>query len=294
MAEMHPDITAVLARDSEGCIVQGNCLKLMADMPAGSVDLVFGSPPYEDCRTYGIDFALKGQDWVDWMVEIVTAALRVSRGLVCFVVAGKTEQYRYSATPELLMADLHRAGIHLRRPPIFHRVGIPGSGGPDWWRSDYEICICATNGGELPWSDNTATGKPCTHKTGGALSYRTTDGDRINAEKHADGSGKPNNRSQARPDLANPGNLIHVAVGGGQMGSSLAHKNEAPFPEDLVKPFVLSFCPPGGIVLDPFSGSGTTAAVAKKNDRRYIAVDVRESQIEIARNRVRDTERPLF
>ena len=42
----------------------------MRNMEEDSVDLVFGSPPYEDARTYGIDFKLKGQDWVDWMVEV--------------------------------------------------------------------------------------------------------------------------------------------------------------------------------------------------------------------------------
>lgn len=33
-----------------------------------TVDLVMCSPPYEAARTYGINFALKGQAWVDWAV----------------------------------------------------------------------------------------------------------------------------------------------------------------------------------------------------------------------------------
>ena len=36
-------------------------------------------------------------------------------------------------------ADLKRAGFNMRKPPVFHRVGIPGSGGPDWLRNDYEL-----------------------------------------------------------------------------------------------------------------------------------------------------------
>lgn len=62
------------------------------------------------------------------------------------------------------------------------------------------------------------------------------------------------------------------------MGSDLAHKNEAPFPEQLAEFFIKSFCPPGGTVLDLFSGSGTTAAVAAKLGRNSISVDIRESQ----------------
>ena len=51
------------------------------------------------------------------------------------MVAGQTRNYRWSAGPALLMAELHRAGLSLRNPPIFSRVGIPGSGGPDWLRA---------------------------------------------------------------------------------------------------------------------------------------------------------------
>ncbi|HUU93145.1 MAG TPA: site-specific DNA-methyltransferase [Phycisphaerae bacterium] len=255
-------------------LIRGDWLPLMAAMPAASVDLVFGSPPYEDARTYDMDFKLKGQDWVDWMVEVVRASLRVSKGLVGFVVEGRTRKFRWSATPALLMADLHRAGVHLRKPPVYRRVGIPGSGGPDWWRNDYEFIICCTNGGELPWSENTATGHPPKYKPGGRPSHRQADGQRVH------GHYKP-------PELANPGNIIDCgAAGGGNIGDEIAHEGEAPFPEALVEPFVRCFCPPGGTVLDPFLGSGTTVAVALRWGRKAIGVDVRESQIELTKRRI--------
>jgi tRNA/tmRNA/rRNA uracil-C5-methylase (TrmA/RlmC/RlmD family) len=88
------------------------------------------------------------------------------------------------------------------------------------------------------------------------------------------------------PVLANPGNVVECNVGGGLMGSQLAHENEAPFPEKLAEAFVLSFCPPGGVVLDPFCGSGTTLAVAAWNGRKSIGIDVRESQIDLSRRRI--------
>ena len=79
-------------------------------------------------------------------------------------------------------------------------------------------------------------------------------------------------------DRANPGNVIKCKVGGSQLGHPIAHENEAPFPERLAEFFVLSLCPPGGIVLDPFSGSGTTIAVAQRHGRKFIALDLRESE----------------
>jgi DNA modification methylase len=82
--------------------------------------------------------------------------------------------------------------------------------------------------------------------------------------------------------------VIHCKVGGGLMGSKLAHENEAPFPERLAEFFVRSFCPPGGIVLDPFAGSFTTCAVAQKTGRQWVGIDVRESQIELGQRRMKE------
>ena len=88
------------------------------------------------------------------------------------------------------------------------------------------------------------------------------------------------------PVIANPGNVIKVVVGGGVMGSKLAHENEAPYPESLTDFFIKSFCPPGGIVLDPFLGSGTTIASAIKNGRKGIGIDIRESMAELSKRRI--------
>lgn len=299
-------------------IICTDCLDWLRSHPDNSVDLVFTSPPYEDARTYGIGFSLKGQDWVDWCLERYVECVRVCRGLVAWVVEGKTRQFRWSATPALLMSDLHRRGVKLRKPPSFKRVGIPGSGGPDWLRNDYEFIVCSSKG-RLPWSDNTAIGAPCKYGVGGVPSHRMKNGDRANAaaarsmakesgitireasrilglrEKHgtsgyADGKLDIGLRPYVPPDKANPGNVIECAVGGGKMGSKMAHENEAPFPEELAEFFIRSFCPPDGIVLDPFCGSGTTLAVAKKFGRDAIGIDIRQDQCDLSERRVNSLE----
>ena len=294
-------------------LILGGCLEVLPTIMPRSVDLVFGSPPYEDARTYGIDFNLKGQEWVDWMVEVYRACLLRSKGLVAFVVQGRTRKFKWSCTPALLIADLHRAGFNVRNPAIFQKFGIPGSGGPDWLRSDYEWIVCVSQPGRLVWSDNTACGHPPKWGPGGEMSHRQSNGTRRNkwgksqshlTSKHGarkkDGSreysGRPGDDEPIRldsvppdyvpPVKANPGNVLSIPVGGGIMGNRLCHENEAPFPEKLAEFFIKSFCPPGGTVLDPFLGSGTTAAVAKKNGRHYIGIDVRQSQIELAEKRL--------
>lgn len=60
----------------------------------------------------------------------------------------------------------------------------------------------------------------------------------------------------------------------------------APYPEELVKTPILACCPVGGIVLDPFIGSGTTAVVAAKNNRNYIGFELSQEYCNIAEKRI--------
>jgi len=61
----------------------------------------------------------------------------------------------------------------------------------------------------------------------------------------------------------------------------------AVFPPDLIRPCVLAGCPPGGIVLDPFFGAGTTGLVAKQERRGYIGIELNPEYVEMARARIR-------
>jgi len=56
----------------------------------------------------------------------------------------------------------------------------------------------------------------------------------------------------------------------------------AVFPEKLIEPCILAGCPAGGIVLDPFAGSGTTGRVAKRLGRRAILIEQNEAYCDMA------------
>lgn len=58
------------------------------------------------------------------------------------------------------------------------------------------------------------------------------------------------------------------------------------FPEELIRPCVLAGSPAGGVVLDPFCGTGTVLVVAKENGSRAIGIDVDEQSCEIAAKRL--------
>jgi hypothetical protein len=321
-------------------IIQADAARLpLADQ---CVDLVFGSPPYCDARTYGIGAQRGCAEWIAWMLDVTTECLRVCRGPVVWVAAGVTRDRTYWPACEGLMYEWWKRGGSLYRPCYWHRIGIMGSGGDNWFRADVEYVMCFKRPGALPWSDNTARGHAPRWAAGGEMSYRLSNGQRVNQwgpvgagrgrrpngapkagsspshvesrwgrggampetrkgdvarvpkrvnlnQRNGDGErsvGSDEIQAYRPPAIANPGNLIHTKAGGGHYGDRLCHQNEAPFPERLVDFFIASLCPPGGTVLDPFSGSGTTAKVALSLGRNAIASDIRESQCELTRRRI--------
>ena len=60
----------------------------------------------------------------------------------------------------------------------------------------------------------------------------------------------------------------------------------ATFPPDLIEPCILAGAPKRGLVLDPFLGSGTTAAVAKKLGRHYVGIELNPAYVRLARERL--------
>ena len=68
----------------------------------------------------------------------------------------------------------------------------------------------------------------------------------------------------------------------------------AVFPEELLLNPIKATCPPNGIVLDPFSGTGSAVYTAVKINRRGIGIDLCEQYNEIAKKRMKDVCRDLF
>jgi hypothetical protein len=265
-----------------------DCLDWMRDQHSNIFDVAITSPPYQNKRTYGIKFVLKGQAWVDWM-------------LPSGVKGGQ-----YQPCVEWLISDLTRnCGMVCGPSPYcFHRIGIPGSGARTYHRRDWEPVygLCFPSKFPLKFTNNTATGHAPLWAPGGAMSNRNADGLRKNRfHKRNQWGGSPSQReagsdgnlSYRPPVIANSGNVIKCNVGGGHMGNKLASENEAPFPETLVEFFMVSYCPIGGTAFDPFCGSGTVLAVAERLNRNSVGCDVRESQAKLTRRRLKTVQKQL-
>ena len=69
--------------------------------------------------------------------------------------------------------------------------------------------------------------------------------------------------------MRNKRDIWHISTNSYRMDGHFAM-----FPEKLVEPCILAGSPEGGIVLDPFFGSGTTGAVAKRLGRSFVGIDI--------------------
>lgn len=82
---------------------------------------------------------------------------------------------------------------------------------------------------------------------------------------------------------------------------SVWHVNTRPFkgahfavyPPELITPCILAGCPRGGTVLDPFTGSGTTGAVAVEHGRKFIGIDLNPQYHTIACDRLEQAQKQL-
>lgn len=64
----------------------------------------------------------------------------------------------------------------------------------------------------------------------------------------------------------------------------------ATFPPKLIEPCILAGCPKGGVVLDPFHGSGTTGEVARRAGRNYVGIELNACYIEMSMKRYQQHE----
>ena len=57
-------------------------------------------------------------------------------------------------------------------------------------------------------------------------------------------------------------------------------------PIEVLQTLIRAFCPAGGLVVDPFAGSGSTLAAAQMLNRRWLGIELDATYFRIARNRL--------
>jgi site-specific DNA-methyltransferase (cytosine-N4-specific) len=85
------------------------------------------------------------------------------------------------------------------------------------------------------------------------------------------------------PNGKNPGDMWEITT------THFKGAHFAVFPEQLCVRPILATCPPGGIVVDPFAGSGTVSVVARRLGRKYLLIDVNPDYCALARAHLKES-----
>jgi len=129
------------------------------------------------------------------------------------------------------------------------------------------------------WFDVEAVAVPATGRSSGQTfasrtPYATTAG--------AIGSGNRRWGSNASSTLEAPRESRRLTDVWPMATAGFPDAHFAVFPEELVQNCILAGCRPGGTVLDPFAGSGTTGMVALKHGRRFVGIDLSAKYLDLA------------
>lgn len=242
-------------------IICGDNCEVMRTLPSESIDLVVTSPPYDDLRTYG------GHAWDFYGVAWNLKRLLKPGGVIVWVVGDATKDGDESATSFQQALHFKSIGLRLHDTMFWDQEESSMPNHTRYWDS-CEYMFVFSKG--KPKAINLIKDKPNKHagKSNGSGIKRKM--------------GKEAECARWEGEYAEFGTRYNVWRLPGERGSD----HPAPFPEALARDHILSWSNEGDVVLDPFSGSGTTAKMAKHNGRRFIGIEVNPEYVEISQQRL--------
>ena len=250
-------------------IILGDNCEVMRQMPSESIDLVVTSPPYDDLRTYG------GHSWDFYGVAWNLKRLLKLGGVIVWVVGDATKDGSETGSSFRQALHFQSIGLNLHDTMVYEKAQISFPDDSRYYQA-WEYVFVLSKGKPKAFNPLTVENP----NAGKAISGRERgkDGELVdmNAVRH----------ERVRPERSVKRNVWKYATGTASSDDLVAFNHPAIFPEDLARDHILSWSNEGDIVLDPFSGSGTTAKMAKHNGRRWIGIEVNPEYVEIAKKRL--------
>lgn len=307
-------------------IIEGDCFQLINELEDDSVDLVITSPPYSDIINYGKKVSTKKPaDYVDWLLPLFSEIERVLKPSGSFIlnINDKAEKgYKSTYIYELIYRNSTETNLKLYDTYIWWKKnGIP-NGATKRFRNTTEFIFhfCKDNKEMKFYMDRVLeepkessnerykydmTNAQGEVKDGVRIKKKVVTypgkivdgvrGERIKKEVKirktnmvTDANGSQNNEFVVRevPDLVRPDNVFRFPTAAASRDNLIKHP--APYHKELPLYFINLLTDKGDLIVDPFSGIGTTGLACKELERNYIGFELNDKYVDFSRSRLND------
>lgn len=307
-------------------LLAGDAAAVMSTMDTGSVDCIVTSPPYFGLRDYcgndqQIGLEASPAEYVTRLVDVFSEVRRVlvadgtcwlnlgdsysgswgnqshradvqtgqvpqpqddrypTRTRTGSIRPGMPQAKNLFGIPWRVALALQDDGWYLRNAIVWHKPNAMPESVRDRLATRYEMLFLLTKSPQYSFNLD-AIREPHTAATVAAAQ-------RVRQPYSAPGQ-KTNTKSNAlNARGANPGDVWSINT------RPFVDAHFATFPVELPRRCILAGCKPGGVVLDPFSGAGTTALAAQQLGRHAIGIDINPEYHDIALKRMSDAPLPF-
>jgi site-specific DNA-methyltransferase (adenine-specific) len=238
-----------------GRLYQGDAIEWLKSLPSGTVDLVFADPPYNIKKASWDEFESM-QAYIDWSRLWIEQAARVLKPTGTLYICGFSE----------ILADVKVAAAPLFqgcRWLVWHYKNKANLG-KDWGRS-HESIVHFRKGRQQTFNVDDV------RIPYGAHTLKYPDHPQAETSQYGKGSKTERDDWTPHPGGAKAKDVLEIPTTCNGMGEKTPHPTQKP--EELLRKLILASSNPGDTVIDPFSGSGTTAVVAEQLGRRWMACD---------------------
>lgn len=282
-------------------VLVGDAAARLRELPNESIDMVLTSPPYFRLRDYQVSGQIGLEPHVDHWVEQLDVVMRGLHRVLkpsgtLWLNLGDTYSTHSSQGaprkslllgPERLASRMLAAGWVLRNKVVWAKANPMPSSVRDRFTCGHEYLYVFAKAGSYHF-DLDAVRMPHISTT---TRPRQTPGDRARPRDRErwrgpngdDASGLVQLHQRGRvghPLGKNPGDVWRIA------SSNYRGAHHATFPVELARRAIKAGSPPGGIVLDPFMGAGTTAVAAEQLNRSWLGIELNPDFARLARQRI--------
>ena len=276
-----PDGSTTLGSPDATCTVVCGDSREELKAYRGQADLIVTSPPYADARRRHYD-SVHPDEFSDWFIsfhEPFWEALKPSGSLVVNIKDKVVEGVRHRYVWHTVEA-LAKAGWYCIEDYLWHKTNPMPGYWPTRLRDGWEYCFHLAKS-KRPYMNQDAVRRPVGDWVESRLAkLGANDRSRQNSANES-GFGRDISKWVNKQTVL-PSNVLSYAL----VGKNTGHP--AVFPVDLPLFFIRLLCPEGGLVIDPFGGSGTTGLAALAAGRRSVLIDNNEHYCQAAVKRLRE------